>query len=64
MTKIFLEFNNHLTESVKSKKNSKEVFLKLDDNKETFQSDPSFQQQRKSEAQKQIDIGNRGNQEK
>ena len=38
------EFSDHLTESVKSKKSSKEVFLKLDDSEKPFQSGPSFQQ--------------------
>ena len=43
------EFSDHLTELVKSKKSSKEVFLKLEDNKKPFRSGPSFQQpQRKS----------------
>ena len=49
------EFRDHLTESVKSKKSSKEVFLKLDDSKKPFRSCPSFQQQQhKSRGQKQI----------
>ena len=49
------EFSDHLTESVKSKKSSKEVFLKLDDSKKPFRSCPSFQQQQhKSRGQKQI----------
>ena len=39
------EFSDHLTESVKSKKSSKEVFLKLDDSEKRFRSDPLFQQQ-------------------
>ena len=59
------EFSDHLTESVKSKKSSKEVFLKLDDRKKPFRSGPSFQQQqRKSGVQKQNATGNRGNQAK
>ena len=37
------EFSYHLRESVKSKKSSKEVFLKLDDSKKPFRSGPSFQ---------------------
>ena len=41
------EFSDHLTESVKSKKSSKEVFLKLDDSKKPFRSGPSFQQQQR-----------------
>ena len=32
------EFSDHLTVSIKSKKNSKEVFLKLDDSKKPFRS--------------------------
>ena len=57
------EFSDRLTESLKSKKSSKEVFLKLDDSKKPFQSGPSFQQkQRKSGGQKQIATDNRGNQ--
>ena len=56
------EFINHLTESVKSKKRSKEVFLKLDDSNKPFRSVPSFQQQqRKSGGQKRIATDNRGN---
>ena len=48
------EVSNHLTESVKSKKSSKEVFLKLDNNQKLFRSGLSFQQQqRKSGGQKQ-----------
>ena len=39
------EFSDHLTESVKSKKSSKEAFLKLDDSEKRFRSDPLFQQQ-------------------
>ena len=39
------EFSDHLTESVKSKRSSKEVFLKLDDSEKRFRSDPLFQQQ-------------------
>ena len=59
------EFSDHLTESVKSKKSSKEVFLELEDSKKPFRSDPSFQQQqRKSGGQKQIATGNRDNQAK
>ena len=59
------ELSDHLTESVKSKKSSKEVFLKLDDSKKPFRSGPSFQQQqRKSGGQKQIATDNRGNQAK
>ena len=59
------EFSNHLTEPVKSKKSSKEVFLKLDDGKKPFQSGPSFQQQQhKCRGQKQIATGNRCNQAK
>ena len=59
------EFSDHLTESVKSKKSSKEVFLKLDDNEKPFRSGPSFQQQqRKSVWHKQIATDNRGNQVK
>ena len=57
------EFSDRLTESLKSKTSSKEVFLKLDDSKKPFQSGPSFQQkQRKSGGQKQIATDNRGNQ--
>ena len=49
------EFSDHLTESVKLKKSSKEVFLKLNDSERLFRSDPSLQQQqRKSGRQKQI----------
>ena len=59
------QFSNHLTESVKSKKSSKEFFLKLDDSKKPFRSGPSFQQQqRKSGGQKQIATDNRGNRAK
>ena len=59
------EFSDHLTESVKSKKSSKEVFLKLDDSKKPFRSGTSFQQQqRKSGGQKQITTDNRGNRAK
>ena len=59
------EFSDHLTESVKSKKSSKEVFLKLDDSKKPFRSGPSFQQQQcKSGGQKQITTDNRGNRAK
>ena len=36
------EFSDHLTESVKAKKSSKVVFLKLDDNKKPFRSGPLF----------------------
>ena len=39
------EVSNHLTESVKSKKSSKEIFLKLDNNQKPFRSGLSFQQQ-------------------
>ena len=39
------EFSDHLTESVKSKKSSKEVFIKLDNSKKPFRSGSSFQQQ-------------------
>ena len=57
------KFSDYLTESVKSKKSSKEAFLKLDDSKRPFRSGPSFQeQQRKSGGQKQIATGNRGSQ--
>ena len=41
------EVSNHLTESVKSKKSSKEVFLKLDNNQKLFRSGLSFQQQQR-----------------
>ena len=59
------EFSDHLTESVKSKKSSKEVFLKLDDSKKPFRSGTSFQQQQcKSGGQKQITTDNRGNRAK
>ena len=59
------EFSDHLTESVKLKKNPKEVFLKFDDSKKPFRSGPSFQQQqRKRGGQKQVATGNRGNQAK
>ena len=59
------EFSDHLTESVKSKKSSKEVFLKLDDSKKPFPFDPSFQQQQcKSGGQKQIATDNGGNRAK
>ena len=59
------EFSDHLTESVKSKRSSKEVFLKFDDSKNPFRSGPSFQQQqRKSGGQKQIATDNRVNQSK
>ena len=57
MMKIFFgkEFSDHLAEPVKSKKSSKEIFLKLDDSKKSVQSGTSFQQQqRKSGGQKQI----------
>ena len=37
------EFSNHLTESVKSKKSSKKVFLKIDYSKKSFPSGSSFQ---------------------
>ena len=48
------EVSNHLTESVKSKKSSKEVFLKLGNNQKLFRSGLSFQQQQlKSGGQKQ-----------
>ena len=51
------EFSDHLTESVKSKKSSKEDFLKLDDSKKPFQSGLLFQQQQfKSGGHKQIQI--------
>ena len=59
------EFSDHLTESVKSKKSSKEVFLKLDDSKKPFPFDPSFQQQQcKSGGQEQIATDNGGNRAK
>ena len=59
------EFRDYLIESVKSKKSSKEIFLKLDDSKKPFRSGPSFQQQqRKSGGQKQFATGNRGSQGK
>ena len=59
------EFSDHLTESVKAKKSSKVVFLKLDDNKKPFRSGPSFQQQQlKSGGQRQIATDNQGNQAK
>ena len=57
------EFSDHLTESVKLKKSSKEVFLKLDDSERLFRSDPSLQQQqRKSGRQKQIAKDNQAKQ--
>ena len=53
------EFSEHLTELVKSKKSSKDVFLKLGNNKKPFRSGPSFQQQqRKNGGPKQIGTGN------
>ena len=53
------EFSDHFTDLVKSKKSSKEVFLKLEDSKKPFRSGPSFQQQQcKSGGQKQIATGN------
>ena len=59
------EFSDHLIESVKSKKISKELFLKLDDSKKPFRSSPSFQQQQhKSGGQKQIATDNRDNRAK
>ena len=52
-------FSEHLTELAKSKKSSKEVFLKLGDSKKPFRSGPSFQQQQcKNGGQKQIATGN------
>ena len=39
------EFSDHLTESVKSKKSSKEVFIKLGNSNKPFRSGSSFQQQ-------------------
>ena len=52
-------FSEHLTKLVKSKKNSKELFVKLGDSKKPFRSGPSFQQQwRKNGRQKQITTGN------
>ena len=66
--KIFFgkEFSDHLTESVKSKKRSKQVFLKFDCSKKPFRSCPLFQQQqqRKNGGQKQITTDYRGNQAK
>ena len=49
------EFINNLAESVKSTKNFKENFLKLDDSKKPFRFGSLIQQQeRKSERQEQI----------
>ena len=59
------EFSDHLTESVKSKKSSKQVFLKFDGSKKSFRSCPLLQQQqRKNGGQKQITTDYRGNQAK
>ena len=53
------EFSDNLTESVKSKKSSKEVFLKADNSNKPFRFGPSIQQkQRKKEGQKQITTDN------
>ena len=55
-------FSDHLTESIKSRKSSNEVFLKLDDRKKPFWSSFLFQQhQRKSGEKKPIAMGNWGN---
>ena len=59
------EFSDHLKQSVKSRKSSKEVFLKPDESKKPFRSGPLLQQQQhNSEGQKQIATSNRGNQRK
>ena len=59
------EFSDHLTQSVKSKKSSKQVFLKFDRSKKPFRSGALFQQQqRKNGGQKQITTDYRGNQAK
>ena len=65
--KIFFrkEFSDHLTESVKSKKSSKQVFLTFDCSKKPFRFCSWFQQQqRKNRRQKQITTDYRGNQAK
>ena len=65
--KIFFgkEFSDHLTESVKSKKSSKQVFLTFDCSKKPFRFCSWFQQQqRKNRGQKQITTDYRGNQAK
>ena len=58
MIKIFFKKIQRPLNSVSVK--SKKVFLKLDESKKPFRSDPSFlQQQHKSGGQKQIITGNR-----
>ena len=53
------EFSDNLTESVKSKKSSKDVFLNADDSNKPFRFGPSIQQkQRKREGQMQITTDN------
>ena len=59
------EFTNNLTESIKSTKNLKENFLKLDDSKKPFRSGSLIEQQQcNSEGQEQISTDDRGNQGK
>ena len=59
------ELCDHLTESVKPKNKSIEVFLKLDDSTKPYKSGTSFQQQQlKRKRQKQTTLGNRGSQGK